>query len=171
MEAGLIDAPAPGQALLLAATGLASAKTLHAAFLSVWAAYPHSASATPRWTPEAALRCRRPARGMGGWGEPVSWELAFLRLVAESTRMALWTLERLEAEAEKARGLAAGLDKRARLPDAVDTLLRTPVLTPMALAARLKVAPHTATAVLRVPLRKGVVREVTGRGRFRAFAM
>jgi hypothetical protein len=102
-----------------------------------------------------------------GWGEPV-WELAFLHLVAESARMGLRTLERLEVGAEKA---AAGLDKRARLPDAVDALLRTPVLTPMALAARLKVAPQTATAVLRLLQEQGVVREVTGRERFRAFAM
>jgi hypothetical protein len=85
--------------------------------------------------------------------------------------MGLRTLERLEAAAEKAGGLTAGLDKRARLPDAVDALLRTPVLTPMALAARLKVAPQTATSVLRELLGNGVVREVTGRGRFRAFAM
>jgi hypothetical protein len=79
----------------------------------------------------------------GSWdgGEPVSWELAFLHLVAERARMGLRTLERLEAAAEKARGPAEGLDKCARLPDAVNALLRTPV------------------------------REVTGRGRFRASAM
>jgi ribosomal protein S25 len=66
---------------------------------------------------------------------------------------------------------AARADKRSRLPDAVDALLRTPVLTPIALAARLKVAPQTATAVLRTLRDEGVVREVTRRGRFRAFAM
>jgi hypothetical protein len=111
IEAGLIDAPAPGQALWLAAASLASTRTLHAAFLPVWAAYPAlgfgDRDALPRLRSDAADR-------LVGWGEPVSWELAFLHLVAESARMALRTIERLEGAAEKARGLATGLDKRAR---------------------------------------------------------
>ena len=37
----------------------------------------------------------------------------------------------------------------SRLPDALDALLRVPALTPKALAARLKVAPQTGTALLR----------------------
>jgi DNA-binding MarR family transcriptional regulator len=57
----------------------------------------------------------------------------------------------------------AGSDKRSRLPDA---LLRVPALTPKALAARLKVAPQTGTALLRALQGRGVVREVTGRGEF-----
>jgi DNA-binding MarR family transcriptional regulator len=43
----------------------------------------------------------------------------------------------------------AGSDKRSRLPDALDALLRVLALTPKALAARLKVAPQTGTALLR----------------------
>jgi hypothetical protein len=42
---------------------------------------------------------------------------------------------------------------------------------PKALAATLRVAPQTATALLRALQEKGVIREVTGRGSFRAFAM
>jgi ribosomal protein S25 len=168
MEVGLTAAPAPGQALLLAATSLANARTLHASFLPVWAAYPAlgfgDRDALPSLRSDAADR-------LVGWGERVSWECAFLHLVTDSARMGLQTLERLQTMTEKARGLAVGLDKRARLPDAVDALLRTPVLTPSALAARLKVAPQTATAVLRTLQDAGVIREVTGRGRFRAFAM
>jgi Mn-dependent DtxR family transcriptional regulator len=45
------------------------------------------------------------------------------------------------------------------------------VLTPKALATRLKVAPQTATALLRALQARGMVREVTGGGRFRAFAL
>jgi len=45
------------------------------------------------------------------------------------------------------------------------------VLTPKALATRLQVAPQTATAVLSELAEEGIVREVTGRGRFRAFAI
>ena len=72
---------------------------------------------------------------------------------------------------EQGRGLAARSDKRSRLPDALDALLRAPVLTPKALAAQLRIAPQTATALLRTLQDKGVVREVTGRGSFRAFAV
>jgi hypothetical protein len=168
MEAGLTDTPAPGQALLLAAASLAGARTLSASFLPVWAAYPAlgfgDRDALPSLRSDAADR-------LVGWGERVSWECAFFHLVTDSARMGLQTLERLQTMTEKARGLAVGLDKRARLPDAVDALLRTPVLTPSALAARLRVVPQTATAVLRTLQDAGVVREVTGRGRFRAFAM
>jgi hypothetical protein len=57
------------------------------------------------------------------------------------------------------------------LPDALDALLRVPVLTPKALAAQLRIVPQTATALLRMLQAKGVVREVTGRGSFRAFAV
>ena len=108
---------------------------------------------------------------VAGRGRPVTWPLAFLHLVAESARMALRELDRLEAAAEQGRGVVAGGDKRSRLPDALDALLRVPALTPKALAARLKVAPQTGTALLRALQGRGVVREVTGRGSFRAFAI
>jgi hypothetical protein len=73
--------------------------------------------------------------------------------------------------AEKGRGLAPGGDKRSRLPDAVDALLRAPVLTPKALAGKLGIAPQTGTALLRELAAKRLVREVTGRGSFWAFAV
>ena len=69
-----------------------------------------------------------------GRDQPVTWPLAFLHLLAEGARAGLRTPT--EAVAEKGRGLAAGGDKRSRLPDAIDALLRSPVLTPKALAAR-----------------------------------
>jgi hypothetical protein len=100
---------------------------------------------------------------------PSTWPLAFLPLVAEGARTALRELDRLEATAEQGRGVVAGGDKRS--PDALDTLLRVPALTPKALAARLKVAPQTGTALLRALEGRGVVREVTGRGSFWAFAI
>ena len=48
----------------------------------------------------------------------------------------------------KARGLAVGADKRPRLRDALDALLRNPVLTPKVLAVAIKMAPQTATELL-----------------------
>ena len=137
-------------------------------FLPVWAAYPavgfSGRDALPGLRSDAADR-------VAGRGRPVTWPLAFLHLVAESARMGLRELDRLEAAAEQGRGVVAGGDKRSRLPDALDALLRVPALTPKALAARLKVAPQTGTALLRALQGRGVVREVTGRGSFRAFAI
>ena len=84
-----------------------------------------------------------------GRDQPVTWRPVFLHLVAESARMGLRTLDWLEEVAAQGRGLASGGDKRSRLPDAIDALLRGPVLTPKALAARLGIAPQTGTAWLR----------------------
>jgi Fic family protein len=107
-----------------------------------------------------------------GWGGTVTWPTACLHLIAESARLGLRELERLETAAvDTGRGLAARSDKRSRLPDALDALLRAPVLTPKALAAQLRIAPQTATALLRTLQEKGVAKEVTGRGSFRAFAV
>jgi DNA-binding MarR family transcriptional regulator len=95
----------------------------------------------------------------------------FRHLIAESARAGLRQLDRLIAAAGQGRDLAARHDRRSRLADTVDALLRVPVLTPKALAARLSIAPQTATALLRELQATGLVREVTGRGSFRAFAI
>ena len=50
-------------------------------------------------------------------------------------------------------------------------VLRTPVLTLKTLAAKLRVAPQTGTALLRDLQVNGLVREVTGRRSFQTFAM
>jgi Fic family protein len=168
MEAGLTDPPTPAQALLLSAAILSRTGLLRAACLPVWAAYPAvgfgDRAALPTLRSDAADR-------LVGWGVPITWPLAFLHLVAESARMGLRELDRLDAAAEKGRALAARADKRSRLPGAIEALLRYPALTPNALAAELRIAPQTATALLRELQARGLVREVTGRGRFRAFAM
>ena len=168
MEAGLSERPDPLHALLAAIGRRAGQGPAHAVFLPVWAAYPavgfSARDVLPGLRSDAADR-------VAGRGRPVTWPLAFLHLVAESARMALRELDRLAAIAEKGRGVVAGGDKRSRLPDALDALLRAPALAPKALAARLKVAPQTGTALLRALQGRGVVREVTGRGSFRAFAV
>jgi hypothetical protein len=168
MEAGLTDRPDPLHALLAAIGRCGGAGPAHSVFLPVWAAYPavgfSGRDALPGLRSDAADR-------VAGRGQPVTWPLAFLHLVAESARMGLRELDRLEAAAEQGRGVVAGSDKRSRLPDALDALLRVPALTPKALAARLRIAPQTGTALLRTLQGRGVVREVTGRGSFRAFAI
>jgi len=54
-------------------------------------------------------------------------------------------------------------DRRSRLPDAFDAVLRVPARTPKALAARLDLVPQTATALLRDLREAGLVNEITGR--------
>jgi hypothetical protein len=168
LTAGLTAQPAPHLALFSAAALLTRSGATRAVFLPVWAAYPAAGfgdrDALPTLRTDAAAR-------VAGEGRPVHWPLVFLHLVAESARAGLRELDRLEVAAEKGRGVIAGCDKRARLPHALDALLRAPVLTPKALAGRLKVAPQTGTALLRELEGRGVVREVTGRGSFRAFAL
>ena len=168
MEAGLTERPDPLHALLAAIGRCGGEGPARTVFLPVWAAYPavgfSGRDALPGLRSDAADR-------VAGRGRPVTWPLAFLHLVAESARMGLRELDRLAAIAEQGRGVVAGSDKRSRLPDALDALLRAPALTPKALAARLKVAPQTGTALLRALQGRGVVREVTGRGSFRAFAI
>jgi hypothetical protein len=134
----------------------------------VWSAYPAvgfgDRDALPTLRSDAADR-------IAGWGRALSWPIAGLHPIAESARLGMRELDRLEAAAEKGRGLVANSDRRSRLPDTLDALLRAPVLTPKALATQLGIAPQTATALLRTLQTKGVAKEVTGRGSFRAFAV
>jgi hypothetical protein len=165
---------------LLARTGPA-----HTVFVPVWAAYPAVAfgdrDALPALRAEVADR----VVGWGGGGQgsagvrrwnatgglAVPWPVAFLHLVAEGARSGLRDLDRLLQAAEQGRGLSAQTDRRSRLSDALDAALRTPALTPKALAGKLRVAPQTATALLHALQTAGLLREVTGRRSFRAFAM
>src|SRR5262249_21932212 len=127
----------------------------------LWAAYPAvgfgDRDSLPTLRSDAARRLLGPDRR-------VSWEMAFLHLVAESARMGLRELARLQDAAAQGRGFVAGVDRRSRLPEAFDCLLRCPALTPKALAAKLAIAPQTATAMLRELRGRGVVKEITGRG-------
>ena len=121
MEAGLTDRPDPLHALLAASGRHAGQGPARSVFLPIWAAYPAvgfaGRDALPGLRSDAADR-------VAGRGRPVTWPLAFLHLVAESARMALRELDRLEAAAEQGREVVAGNDKRSRLPDALDALLR-----------------------------------------------
>ena len=169
IASGITDQADPVQALLAGFGRLVRQAPARGVFVPLWSAYPAvgfgDRDALPTLRSEAADR-------IAGWGRTVTWPIACLHLIAESARLGLRELDRLEAAAvEKGRELAARADKRSRLPDALDALLRAPVLTPKALAAQLKIAPQTATALLRTLQEKGVAKEVTGRGSFRAFAV
>ena len=86
MEAGLTERPDPLHALLAAIGRHAGQGPAHSVFLPVWAAYP-----AVGFAPRDALPGLRSdaADRVAGRGQPVTWPLAFLHLVAESARMGL----------------------------------------------------------------------------------
>jgi hypothetical protein len=168
LESGVAIFPTPLQALLTAVGLLARSGATSGIFVPVWAAYPSVGFGERDALP--TLRSDMVDR-LVGRDRVIGWPVVFLQLVAEGARYGLRELDRLLAVAERAQGLVGKMDRRSRLPDAVDAVLLAPVLTPKALAARLKVAPQTGTALMRALQAAGLVREVTGRGSFRAFAV
>ena len=168
MESGITDQADPGQALLAAFGRLVRQAPVRHVFVPVWSAYPAvgfgDRDALPTLRSDAADR-------LVGWGR--DGDLAG-RLPAPHRRERAPGTARAGPARDRSRagqGPLAGTDRRSRLPDALDALLRAPVLTPKALAAQLRIVPQTATALLRTLQTEGVVREVTGRGSFRAFAV
>ena len=96
--------------------------------------------------------------------------VVFLHLAAEAARGGSRILAELRAAESAGLGFAAREDKRSRLPATVELLVRQPALTAPALARWLAITPQAALRLLSRLEREGLVREVTGRGSFRAFA-
>ena len=161
MDAGAVEFPTPVQALLAALWLVARDGPLRCVFLPVWAAYP----AVGRGESSALPRLR-----VGGGLAAAGWAGAFLRLVAESALAALRELERLETLAARAQALTGRADRRSRVADVVREAIRLPIVTPKTLVSRLGVVPQTATGLLRDLETAGLIREVTGRRSFKAFA-
>ena len=173
MTGGIVEQPNPLQALLAAAGVLVGSGALRTVIPPFWTAYPPlgspragnraEACALPLLRSDVAARLESAAVS--------GWLLAFVVLLAEGARAAMRELDRLLDVAERGRGLIAGCDRRARLPAALDAVLRSPVLTPKGLAAELAITPQTATALLRELRAAELVTEITGRRSFRAFAI
>jgi HTH DNA binding domain len=168
MQAAITTRAEPMHALLTAFGRLVRQPPVRSVFVPLWSAYPAvgfgDRDALPMLRSDVVDR-------IAGRGRSVTWQVAALHLIAESARLGLRDLDRLQIAAEKGRDELAATDKRSRLPDALEALLRAPLLTPKALAAQLRIAPQTATALLRDWQGRGVAREVTGRGRFQAYAV
>ena len=168
MEAGAVEQPDAVQALAIAALFLARTGALRTIPLPCWAAWPvlgragAGAENLPRLRPETARRLTG--------ADSASWAVSFLALAAEAARAGARELDRLQAAAAAGAKLAADLDKRSRLAAAVDVVVSVPVVTPKGLGEELAVTPQAANRLLGVLEKAGVVREVTGRGSFRAFA-
>jgi hypothetical protein len=99
----------------------------------------------------------------------LGWMAQFLGCVTEAALIGLRELARL-LEAEKKR-VNIGVTARSRLPDALDAMLRAPIVTVDSLAKSLHVTPRAALGLLQQLMAKGFVREATGRSSWRAFAL
>jgi HTH DNA binding domain len=97
------------------------------------------------------------------------WMTDFLECVAAAALVGLRELERLRRAEET--GLMLGPTARSRLPDALNAVLRAPIVTATALARTLVVTPQAALGLLRQLRAAGIVREATGRASWRAFVL
>ena len=104
-----------------------------------------------------------------GFKTGLDWMGQFLECVTAAAQIGLRELARL-FEAESKRG---NLQKtaRSRLPDALDAVMRAPVITTETLAKALQVTSRAALGLLQQLMAAGIVREVTGRASWRAFAL
>jgi HTH DNA binding domain len=99
----------------------------------------------------------------------LDWMAQFLECVTAAALISLRELTRL-LEAEKKRA-DIGVTVRSRLPDALDAVLRAPVVTVDSLAKTLHVTPRAALGLLQLLMAKGFVREATVRSSWRAFVL
>jgi hypothetical protein len=117
----------------------------------------------PFWSaPE--LRHRRLGLHFG-----VDWMVDFLECVGAAAIVGLQELERLRAAEERSRILSK--TARSRLLDAVDALLRAPVVTANSLSRTLDVTSDSALRLLRQLVSAGIAREATGRASWRAYVL
>ena len=93
----------------------------------------------------------------------------FLDCVAAAAQIARDELYRLRRAEEK--GDLLKRTARSRLPDAIDAMVRLPVVTARDLASCLDVTPQAALGLLRQMVEAGIVREATGRAAWRAFTL
>jgi hypothetical protein len=97
-----------------------------------------------------------------------AWVAGFLACVAAAARAAREELAGL-LRAEAA-GAALARTARSHLPQALDHVLRSPVVTARGLAESLSITPQAALKLIRHLLATGIIREATGRAAWRAFA-
>jgi HTH DNA binding domain len=123
----------------------------------------HAAIPLPFWS--APKRCHSRL----GLCIGLDWMAYFLECVAAASAIGLRELARL-LEAEKKRAML-GSTARSRLPDALDTVLRAPIVTAESLAKALHVTPRTALALLQHLTTAGIVQQATRRPSRPAFTL
>ena len=99
----------------------------------------------------------------------LDWMGQFLECVTAASQAGLRELARL-LEAEKKR-MDLQKTARSRLPDALDAVMRVPIVTTETLAKALQVTPRAALGLLQQLTAVGAVREATGRSSWRAYVL
>jgi hypothetical protein len=99
----------------------------------------------------------------------VDWMAQFLECVTAAAVTGLRELAGLLAAEKKREDL--GGTARSRLPEALDAVLRTPVVTADSLAKILHVTPRAALGLLQQLMAASLVREATGRASWRAYSL
>ena len=99
----------------------------------------------------------------------LDWMAQFLECVTAAAQTGLRELARLLAAEQKRADIR--VTARSRLPDALDAVVRAPVVTAGSLARTLGVTPRAALGLLQKLMAAGCVREATGRASWRAFAL
>jgi hypothetical protein len=138
MEAGVTECPSPLAALAAGAALFAAAGVLRTTPLPFWGAAPALAAADPDGLP----RLRSDAAAQLSPAGPPTWPEVFLILVAEAARSGLQELDRLQRSAAAGAVLTQGIDRRGRLPQAVDFVLREPAVAAKSLARHLRITPQ-----------------------------
>jgi HTH DNA binding domain len=99
----------------------------------------------------------------------LAWMADFLECLAAAAQTGHGELERLRRAEEKGRLL--GCTTRSRLPDALATVIRAPIITVRDLADMLDITSQAALGLLRELVDAGIIRDTTGRASWRAFAL
>jgi hypothetical protein len=99
----------------------------------------------------------------------MQWMADFLDCVAAAAKTALEELGRLQRAEDMSRSL--NRTARSRLPDAVDAVLRKPIITASDLAETLGISSQAALGLLRQLAEAAIIREATGRASWRAFSI
>ncbi|MDJ0390333.1 helix-turn-helix domain-containing protein, partial [Roseomonas sp. E05] len=102
--------------------------------------------------------------------DPAGWPRIFLQRVHAAALRSLDEIDRLQGVAAKGATLVSRSRRSSALGAACELALRHPVLTAGTLATRLGLTHQGALLVLNRLVAEGVVREVTGRASFRAYA-
>lgn len=116
----------------------------------------------PFWS-ATAYRHHRLSSAVG-----IRWLVGFLECVAEAAQSGRHELDRLLRIEEKTASFKR--TARSHLPEAVNIVIRAPLITARGMAERLNITHQGALSLLEQLVDAEIVKEATGRGAWRAFA-
>jgi hypothetical protein len=178
MEAGVVEDPEPLSAVLAATCHLARAGRLRAVSPPAWAAYPpepagHGGQRVGAG--EAGVPERQVLRDARGGPRRLEQRQPGARSPAAATSSGATATDassRATASWARASGDQQRIPRqRSRLPEAGALALREPLVTGRLLARRLDVSDRAGLDLATRLVQAGVLREMTGRAAWRAFAI